>query len=164
MKSLYSDTNKFLNTFHELTKIGLTEEGVMRLALNNYDIIVRKILVELLTRTNTNIKYNDAGNIIGIIESKDDEIIAIGSHLNSVPYGGKYDGFYGVMAGLEILRSIKGHNLLTNHSLELIDFTNEEGSRFQPSLLGSGLTTGVFNTEFVYSRKDKNNITFLDAL
>jgi N-carbamoyl-L-amino-acid hydrolase len=84
--------------------------------------------------------------------------------MDSVPYGGKYDGFYGVIAGLEILRSVKDLNITTNYTISLIDFTNEEGARFQPSLLGSGLTTGVFEKEYVYSRRDKDNITFEKAL
>ncbi|WP_338604504.1 Zn-dependent hydrolase [Sulfolobus tengchongensis] len=158
------DANRFLSTFHSLTNIGWTEEGVMRLALNTYDVKVRQELVRILSTINANVNLDDAGNIIGSLKGKSDETIAIGSHMDSVPYGGKYDGFYGVMAGLEVLRSVREKGKLPNHTLSLIDFTNEEGARFQPSLLGSGLTTGVFNKDYVYSRKDNDNITFERAL
>ena len=95
--------------------------------------------------------------ILGVALGGFDDCILIGSHMGSVPYGGKYDGFYGVIAGLEILRSVKDLNITTNYTISLIDFTNEERAR--PSLLGSGLTSGVFEKEYVYSRRDKDNIT-----
>ncbi|QGA68304.1 Zn-dependent hydrolase [Sulfolobus sp. E11-6] len=158
------DPGRFLTTFHSLTNIGWTEEGVMRLALSEYDIKVRKELIKLLSNIGVEIGVDDAGNIIGELGGKSDETIAVGSHMDSVPYGGKYDGFYGVMAGLELLRSIKERGIKYNHSITLVDFTNEEGARFQPSLLGSGLTTGVFDKNYVYSRRDKNNMSFEEAL
>lgn len=158
------NVNRFLSTFHSLTNIGWTEEGVMRLALNEYDVKVRGELIKILSSIGSIINVDDAGNIRGSIRGKSDDYILIGSHMDSVPYGGKYDGFYGVMAGLEILRSVKDLNITTNYTISLIDFTNEEGARFQPSLLGSGLTTGVFEKEYVYSRRDKDNITFEKAL
>jgi N-carbamoyl-L-amino-acid hydrolase len=95
--------------------------------------------------------------ILGVALGESDDYILIGSHMDSVPNGGKYDGFYGVIAGLEILRSVKDLNITTNYTISLIDFTNEERAR--PSLLGSGLTSGVFEKEYVYSRRDKDNIT-----
>ncbi|AAK42829.1 Zn-dependent hydrolase [Saccharolobus solfataricus] len=154
---------RFLTTFHSLTNIGWTEDGVLRLALNEYDIKVREELIKILSSIGVHIMVDDAGNIIGELGGKLSDAIAIGSHMDSVPYGGKYDGFYGVMAGLEVLRSIKERGI-SNHSIKLIDFTNEEGSRFQPSLLGSGLTTGIFDKNYVYSRRDKDNISFEEAL
>ncbi|QXJ31226.1 Zn-dependent hydrolase [Saccharolobus shibatae] len=157
------DPERFLTTFHSLTDIGWTINGVMRLALNEYDIKVREELIKILSSIGVDIKVDDAGNIIGELRGKLDDTIAIGSHMDSVPYGGKYDGFYGVIAGLEVLRSTKERGI-SNHSITLIDFTNEEGARFQPSLLGSGLTTGVFDKNYVYSRRDKDNMSFEEAL
>jgi len=157
------DPERFLTTFHSLTDIGWTIDGVMRLALNEYDIKVREELIKILSSIGVDIKVDDAGNIIGELGGKLDDTIAIGSHMDSVPYGGKYDGFYGVIAGLEVLRSTKERGI-SNHSITLIDFTNEEGARFQPSLLGSGLSTGVFDKDYVYSRRDKDNMSFEEAL
>jgi N-carbamoyl-L-amino-acid hydrolase len=98
--------------------------------------------------------------ISGVALGESDDYILIGSHMDSVSNGGKYDEFYGVIAGLEILRSVKDLNITTNYTISLIDFTNEEGAR--PSLLGSGLTSGVFEKEYVYSRRDKDNITVVN--
>ncbi|BFI74511.1 M20 family metallo-hydrolase [Sulfurisphaera ohwakuensis] len=153
---------KFLSTFHTLSKIGWDENsGMNRLALSENDIKVRKELIKRLKAIDANIKYDDAGNVIAKIGNKN-KTIALGSHLDSVPHGGRFDGAYGVIAGLSILEDLKDE--IKNFSLELVDFTNEEGSRWTPSLMGSGLTTGVFSREFVYSQKDRQGITFEEAL
>lgn len=153
---------KFLSTFHTLSKIGWDENsGMNRLALSENDIKVRKELIKRLEAIDANIKYDDAGNVIAKIGNKN-KTIALGSHLDSVPHGGRFDGAYGVIAGLSILEDLKDE--IKNFSLELVDFTNEEGSRWTPSLMGSGLTTGVFSKEFIYSQKDKQGITFEEAI
>jgi N-carbamoyl-L-amino-acid hydrolase len=82
--------------------------------------------------------------------------------MDSVPNGGRFDGFYGVMSGMQLLKDLG--STLKNRKITAIDFTNEEGSRFQPSLLGSGMSTGVFTKEFTYSRKDSKETTFEEAL
>jgi len=104
------DVNRFLSTFHSLTNIGWTEEGVMRLALNEYDVKVREELIKILSSIGSIINVDVAGNIRG----ESDDCTLIGSHMDSVPYDGKYDGFYGVIARLEILRSVKDLNITTN--------------------------------------------------
>jgi N-carbamoyl-L-amino-acid hydrolase len=153
---------KFLSTFEELSKIGWDENtGMNRLSLSENDIKVRKELVKRLRKINAKIVTDDAGNIIAKVGEKE-QVIAIGSHLDSVPNGGRFDGAYGVIAGLVLIEDIK--DIVKNHSLMLIDFTNEEGSRWTPSLMGSGLTTGAFSKEFVYLQKDRDGITFKEAL
>jgi N-carbamoyl-L-amino-acid hydrolase len=86
----------------------------MRLALNEYDVKVREELIKILSSIGSIINVDDAGNIRGSIRGKSDDCILIGSHMDSVPNGGKYNGFYGVIAGLEILRSVKDLNITTN--------------------------------------------------
>ena len=148
--------------FHRLTSVGYTpESGVNRLALNEYDIKARNNLVEELNKIDVEIEIDDAGLIMGS-EGTGNDITAIGSHMDSVPNGGRFDGFYGVMSALEILMEFKER--LNHRKITAIDFTDEEGARFQPSLLGSGMSTGKFTKEFTYSRQDKNNITFGEAL
>jgi N-carbamoyl-L-amino-acid hydrolase len=118
---------KFLSTFEELSKIGWDENtGMNRLSLSENDIKVRKELVKRLRKINAKIVTDDAGNIIAKVGEKE-QVIAIGSHLDSVPNGGRFDGAYGVIAGLVLIEDIK--DIVKNHSLMLIDFTNEEGSR-----------------------------------
>lgn len=153
----------FIDDFHRMTNVGWSEaDGVNRLALNNYDILARSDLEEQLNALNAAVKHDDAGNIYGSLGEGEKETISIGSHMDSVPNGGRYDGFYGVVSALQVMKDFNGSGL--RKGLTLIDFTNEEGSRFQPSLLGSGLATGVFKKEFVYSRKDDQNRSFGEVL
>lgn len=152
----------FLTMFHRLTSVGWSEEnGVNRLALNEYDIQARKNLEDEMKAVKADIKHDDAGLIFGTLGSGKDNT-AIGSHMDSVPNGGRFDGFYGVMSGMQLLKDLG--STLKNRKITAIDFTNEEGARFQPSLLGSGMSTGVFTKEFTYSRKDSEGITFEEAL
>ena len=90
--------------------------------------------------------------------------IAIGSHLDTQPTGGKFDGVLGVLAGLEILRTLEGVGYTTNAPLELINWTDEEGSRFAPAMLASGVFAGVFTPAFALSRRDREGVTFAEAL
>lgn len=146
-----------------MTSIGWSEaEGVNRLALNEYDLLARSDLEEQLRTLSAVVKHDDAGNIYGSLGEGKRETISIGSHMDSVPNGGRFDGFYGVVSALQVLKDHSGDGV--RKGLTLIDFTNEEGSRFQPSLLGSGLATEVFKKEFVYSRKDDQGQSFESAL
>ncbi len=157
------DFGHFLDDFEVLSRVGWVEGfGTDRLALGENDIRIRRELIARLSAIGARIKFDDAGNIIAEIGDPSKPAIAIGSHLDSVLGGGRFDGAYGVIAGLEVLRGLRDE--VKNHRLMLIDFTNEEGARWIPSLLGSGLTTGVFTRDFVYSRVDKDGITFGDAL
>jgi N-carbamoyl-L-amino-acid hydrolase len=150
----------FIEMFHRLTSVGWNpDKGVNRLALNEYDIQARKNLEAEMKKVGAEISHDDAGLIFGSLGSG--ENTAIGSHMDSVPNGGRFDGFYGVMSAMQIL---KDGLASSSKKITAIDFTNEEGARFQPSLLGSGMSTGVFTKEFTYSRTDKDGITFGDAL
>jgi N-carbamoyl-L-amino-acid hydrolase len=152
----------FLEMFHRLTSVGWSvESGVNRLALDEYDIKARNNLETEMKSVHARIKHDDAGLIFGMKGSGKDNT-AIGSHMDSVPDGGRFDGFYGVMSAMQILKDLG--NDVKNSRITAIDFTNEEGSRFQPSLLGSGMSTGVFTKEFAYSAVDKDGVTFEEAL
>jgi N-carbamoyl-L-amino-acid hydrolase len=87
-----------------------------------------------------------------------------GSHLDTQPTGGKFDGVYGVLAGLEVVRTLNDRGIETLRPLEIACWTNEEGSRFAPAMLGSGVVSGVYDVEFAYSRTDKEGATFKDEL
>jgi len=164
-KYLEIDRSEFLSIFEEISKIGWSEiYGMNRLALDENDIKARHMLIKRLKEINSLIRIDDAGNIMGVLEGDTKEIIATGSHLDAVPGGGRFDGTVGVVGALYALRYIVKNKIKTRHSIMAIDFTNEEGSRFQPSKMGSGLTTGVYDKEYIYSRKDAKGITFGEAL
>jgi N-carbamoyl-L-amino-acid hydrolase len=90
--------------------------------------------------------------------------IAIGSHLDTQPTGGKFDGVLGVLGGLEILRTLHDLGYETNAPLMLVNWTNEEGSRFAPAMLGSGVYAGVFDRAYADNREDRQGVRFADAI
>ena len=163
-KGLEIDAEGFLETFTRISSIGWIEGyGSNRLALSEHHLRARRELLRELEGIGARIRFDEAGNIIAEV-GVGEAAIAIGSHLDSVPGGGRFDGAYGVIAGLEILKAIVRSGLKLRHRLLLIDFNNEEGSRWSPPLLGSGLTTGVYSRDFVYSRVDVDGVSFGEAL
>ncbi|MEO8559313.1 MAG: Zn-dependent hydrolase, partial [Rhodospirillales bacterium] len=92
---------------------------------------------------------------------KDDSLppVMTGSHLDSQPTGGRFDGVYGVLAGLEVIRSLNDHNYQTNAPVEVAVWTNEEGSRFAPAMVASGVFAGVFDLDYGLSRADLDGKT-----
>lgn len=90
--------------------------------------------------------------------------VYIGSHLDTQPTGGKYDGVLGVLAGLEVVRSMNDLNIKTKHPIVVTNWTNEEGARFAPAMLASGVFAGVLTQDYAYARKDMEGKTFGDEL
>ncbi len=86
--------------------------------------------------------------------------VMVGSHLDTVPAGGRFDGALGVLVGLEVLRTLRDSGVRPRRSLEVANFTNEEGARFQPAVMASGVLAGRFTPEFVYSRTDRDGRSF----
>jgi len=90
--------------------------------------------------------------------------VYVGSHLDTQPTGGKYDGVLGVLAGLEVIRSMNDINIKTKHPIVVTNWTNEEGARFAPAMLASGVFAGVLTQDYAYGRKDMDGKTFGDEL
>jgi beta-ureidopropionase / N-carbamoyl-L-amino-acid hydrolase len=90
--------------------------------------------------------------------------IAMGSHLDTQPTGGKFDGTLGVLSALEAMRTLHDFGYETNAPIEIVNWTNEEGSRYAPAMLASGVFAGVFTPEFAYSRTDRDGKAFGDEL
>ena len=90
--------------------------------------------------------------------------VMTGSHVDSQPLGGNYDGVYGVLAGLELLRTLNDHQIETERDIVLVNWTNEEGARFAPAMLSSGVWTGQFSEAYAHARADRDGITVGDAL
>jgi len=160
------DTNRIVESFRLMSQIGKApKNGVHRLALSENDVAARKLLLSWIEREKLGeVGIDEVGNIFILKRGTNPELpeILVGSHLDSVPYGGRFDGALGVLGGLEVLRSITQQAL--RHNLRLVVFTNEEGSRFQPSILGSGTAVGVYNLEYAYSRQDARGVSFKEAL
>ena len=87
-----------------------------------------------------------------------------GSHLDTQPSGGKLDGILGVLGALEVVRSLNDHNIETDSPVEIVVWTNEEGARFSPAMMGSGVFAGIFEQADIYSHQDSEGITVEDEL
>ncbi len=140
-----------------IAKIGPGEKGgSRRLALTDEDRDGRDLFVGWCRDAGCEITVDDMGNIFAHRPGKDNFLppVCAGSHLDTQPHGGKFDGIYGVLSALEVIRTLNDHNIETEAPLEIINWTNEEGSRFAPAMLSSGVFAGLFEKEFAYSRVD----------
>jgi N-carbamoyl-L-amino-acid hydrolase len=146
------------NDIIESGKIGATQKGgLCRLALSDEDRQVREWFVEACRAEGCEVHVDELGNLFARRPGRrfDLDPIAIGSHLDSQPTGGKFDGILGVLAGLEVIRSLNEHGIETEHPIEIINWTNEEGARFAPAMQGSGVFAGVLEKETILSSRDR---------
>ena len=150
LPDLHVDGERLWRTLHELAEIGATPAGgVARVALTDVDRAGRDQFVEWCTGLGCSIHLDRIGNLFARYEGTDPtrDPITIGSHLDSQPTGGKFDGAYGVMVGLEILRVLHENETRLSAPIEVVSWTNEEGARFPPAMLGSGVFGGAFSLE-----------------
>ncbi|MBE9505825.1 MAG: Zn-dependent hydrolase [Chloroflexi bacterium] len=167
MQELRVDGERLWNTIMETGRIGATPQGGLnRLALSDADRDVRDWFVEACRSLGCAVTVDEVGNIFARRPGSDDsrDPIAIGSHLDTQPSGGKFDGVAGVLSGLEILRTLEDNHYQTVAPLELIDWTNEEGSRFAPTMIASGAFAGIYSTEFAHASTDRQGLTFGEEL
>lgn len=143
----------------------LPQGGVTRLALSKEDMDCRAYFIRKMKEAGLRVKIDAVGNTIGRREgTKDIAPVLIGSHLDTVPEGGNYDGIAGVMTALEAIRMLNDYGIETMRPIEVINFTAEESSRFLTATVGSKCMRGSLTIENIKSMKDKNGISFYDAL
>jgi N-carbamoyl-L-amino-acid hydrolase len=155
------------STIQELGRVGETPRGgLTRVALTDEDRVARDRMVEWLRAAGCRVTVDQMGNIFGQRPGAPGEAAAvmIGSHVDSVPTGGKYDGQLGVLCGLEVIRTLDDHGIRTRHPVTLVIFTNEEGARFQPAMIASGVMAGKIPLEYAYNVRDRDGVRLLDAL
>lgn len=146
---------------------GSTADGGMnRLSGNDDDRKVRQWFVEEVTRYGCSHTVDAMGNIFAVRPGQNNSLppIALGSHLDTQPTGGKYDGILGVMCALEVLKVIHDANITTYAPLAIVNWTNEEGARFPPAMLGSGVWAGEFSVEYGLSRTSLDGTTMKQEL
>jgi len=144
---------------------GLPEGGVTRLALSEEDMKARSYLMKKMEEAGLSIRIDAVGNTFGRREGKKDLApVLIGSHLDTVPEGGNYDGIAGVIAALEVIRLLNDESIETIRPIEIVNFTAEESSRFLTATMGSKCMKGMFTVEKIKSMKDKTGISFYEAL
>ena len=167
LANLAIDPARLWATITETAQIGATPKGgICRLTLTDLDRQVRDWFRAACEAAGSTVTVDAVGNMFARRPGRDAAAppIAIGSHLDTQPTGGKYDGIIGVLAGLEILRTLNDAGYETNAPIEVVNWTNEEGSRFAPAMLASGVFAGVFDTEYAYSRQDRDGRNFGEEL
>jgi len=150
-----------------LAQIGATEKGgVCRLALTDLDRQGRELVVRWAREAGCSIRVDQIGNIFARRSGRDAAraAIAAGSHIDSQPTGGKFDGNFGVLAGLEVVRTLNDLDLQTAAPIEVCIWTNEEGSRFVPVMMGSGVWAGAFSLQHALAARDRDGISVGEAL
>jgi N-carbamoyl-L-amino-acid hydrolase len=148
-------------------QIGATPEGgLCRLALSDADAAIRAWLTAQITALGGTLTLDPMGSLFARFEGTQPTLapIAIGSHLDTQPTGGKFDGVLGVLGGLEVIRTLHAAGQTTRHPLMLIDWTNEEGARFAPAMVASGVFAGAFEQQTALTAKDTGGITIADEL
>jgi N-carbamoyl-L-amino-acid hydrolase len=161
------DGNRLWQSLQDMARIGATPDGgVCRLALTEEDRQARRLLQSWAQQGGYGVQVDVMGDMFIRRVGQDDTLapVVIGSHADSQPSGGRYDGIYGVLAGLEVLRSLDDHGVQTLRPVEVVNWTNEEGARFAPAMIASGVFAGVFELEYGLSRTDAQGIRIGRAL
>ncbi len=160
------DRRRLELTLEELSRIGETPRGgLTRLALSDDDRRARDRVVAWMRATGLAVRVDRMGNIFGERPGTEPlPPVMVGSHLDSVPTGGRYDGQLGVLCALEAIRALDDHGVRTRHPITLVVFTNEEGARFQPAELASGVLAGRIPLEDAYNARDKDGVRLVDEL
>jgi beta-ureidopropionase / N-carbamoyl-L-amino-acid hydrolase len=161
------DSKRLWASIIETAEFGaLSQGGLRRLSLSPEDGLVRDWLRTKCEALGCTVRIDEVGNMFALWRGGTSALdpIAIGSHMDTQPTGGKFDGVLGVLGGLEVLRTLAAENYRTRHPLMLINWTNEEGSRFSPAMLGSGAHAGIFDRDVVYETRDNDGLRFRDAL
>ncbi|QVQ27352.1 Zn-dependent hydrolase [Achromobacter deleyi] len=167
LADLRVDGARLWQSLMDLARIGATEKGgVCRLALTDLDRQGRDLFVSWVEDAGCEVRVDAIGNIFARRPGRNNALPAVmtGSHIDTQPTGGKFDGNYGVLAGLEVLRTLNDAGVQTEAPLELAVWTNEEGSRFVPVMMGSGVYAGAFTLEHALGQQDREGVSVREAL
>ena len=166
-KDVRVNGDRLRQSLEAMAEIGKTPGGgVQRLTLSDEDKEARDLFVEWLEEIDLEVTIDEMGNIFGRREGKNNELppVVSGSHIDSQPKGGRFDGILGVMAPLEVLRTLHENKIETERPIVIVDWTNEEGSRFAPAMMASGVWAGALDRDWIYNRTDINGLRFEDEL
>ena len=148
------DGTRLWDSLMEMAKIGATPKGgVKRLTLTDLDRQSRELFRTWCEAAGCTVTVDEMGNMFARRAGEDNALapVMVGSHLDTQPTGGKYDGALGVLGALEVVRSLNDLNIRTRRPIEVANWTNEEGSRYAPAMISSGVFAGVYDKEFAYA-------------
>lgn len=166
MKKQVINLERLMETFKISNKIGqICETGIRRITLTKEDKIMRDIFTGWLKEEELEVRVDDFGNIYGRREGLRNDLAPVmtGSHLDTQPYGGRYDGILGVLSALEMIKVLNENNVQTLRPIEIVNFTNEEGFRFNATSGSEGITN-ISTKEKLYKDKDEKGYSFGDEL
>ncbi len=155
------------HSLEEMAQIGATAKGgCNRQTLTDEDRKGRQLFANWCQQAGMTVTVDSMGNMFALRAGSEPSLapIAIGSHLDTQPTGGKYDGVLGVLTGLEIVRSMNEQNITTRRPIVIINWTNEEGARFAPPMLSSGVFAGVYTKDWAKRRIDFDGHSFGEEL
>jgi N-carbamoyl-L-amino-acid hydrolase len=166
-RNLRIDGDRLWNSLMELAQIGATEKGgVNRQALTDLDREGRDLFVRWCEAAGCTVTVDRVGNIFARRAGREDDLapVMMGSHLDTQPTGGKFDGAYGVLAGLEVIRALADADYVTRRPIEVSAWTNEEGCRFSPAMAGSAVFAGTIDEAALNETPDRDGLRFSDEL
>jgi beta-ureidopropionase / N-carbamoyl-L-amino-acid hydrolase len=161
------DGARLWQSLMEMARIGATPKGgVNRLALTDLDRESRDLFIQWCHSAGLTIAIDAMGNIFGRRPGRRNDLapVVAGSHLDTQPTGGKFDGAYGVLAALEVVRTLNDLGVETERPIEIVSWTNEEGSRFSPAMTASGVFAGAIPLETAYAIADRDGKTLGNEL
>ena len=167
MQNLQIDGQRLWDTLMHTAQIGATPKGgICRLTLTDLDRQVRDWFKAQCEALGCTVAVDEVGTMFARRPGKNPNLhpIAMGSHLDTQPTGGKFDGVLGVLGALEAMRTLHEAGYETNAPIEIVNWTNEEGARFAPAMLASGVFAGVFSPDYAFARTDRDGKTFGDEL
>ena len=161
-KNLRINSDRLWDSLMDMAKIGPgVAGGNNRQTLTDEDAEGRRVFQQWCEAEGMTMGLDKLGNMFARREGADPSLppVMVGSHLDTQPTGGKYDGVLGVLAGLEIIRTLNDTGIKTKHPIEVVNWTNEEGARFSPPMMASSVFAGMYTTEWVYAREDADGKT-----
>ena len=167
LPNLQINAERLWSDIHETAQFGGTPKGgVRRLTLSEEDRLVRNWFRNACEAAGCEVHVDALGSMFAIRPGRDNgkPPIGIGSHLDTQPTGGKFDGVLGTLAGLEVIRTLNDAGIETDAPICLVNWTNEEGSRFAPAMMASGAYAGDFTVDDILSREDSDGVTVGEAL
>jgi beta-ureidopropionase / N-carbamoyl-L-amino-acid hydrolase len=162
VKTLRVNGDRLWSRLMRMAEIGATAQGgCNRQALSDADMAGRKLLSQWAEAAGCRVRTDAAGNLFARRPGREDSLPAVmtGSHLDTQPTGGKFDGVYGVLAGLEVIESLNDHDVATMHPIELSVWCNEEGSRFPMAMMGSAVWSGRMALDTALGLTDRAGIS-----
>src|ERR671929_36471 len=160
--NLQIDSARLWGAIHETAQFGATPKGgVRRLTLSTEDKQVRDWFRKACEDAGLDVHVDTLGSMFGLRKGRDMSRapVGLGSHLDTQPTGGKYDGVLGTLAALEVVRTLNDAGIETETPICIVNWTNEEGSRFAPATMASAAYAGEYTTENILARKDAAGIS-----